>query len=583
MYKNFFVKKTSGTYAETLEAYGLAILLKKVTQELSLAIKVTLIDKDGYYLLTLDKEITQQMLEGLSYFPLIKFLIKDETTLAPKELGQDDYFDYPAQNEIKDGYKEKAQLIEENEKLSSEEKKKAYADLNELQNSEFNEKLDKAFDVYRELKRNPYSAYMSAYENLTMNKENFASIIKSLLEYYITGIEGKITYSLKAKKITSQQLLNPYQGKGLNKPKSNDGGMGNLKSSWITESMKIIGAIEVMTIQFIKVGTDFDLKIYVLDFKVTNIGITGLPLIVDFKRELKTNSSVKLDILNMFRLVTLFIKHDKEYKKKPKQVINGFHTVYQKKLGFNRAVANISFLGTPNFIEYSNKQEARDWITILESQESIIKSIEENGDAIQALQAYRNFLSSTKSSSLDDFHQFYNWYAGYLVRSLANEKYYIKPFRVETLSRFYQNMQTENLDLMQIIENEGFKAVAKAIRKSTVSLQYTPKENRKFEIRYGLSQQLQNKSKSKEDLTTFIGDFISTYNAETARFVEKQQKEVEAKEETYFRANVKVSELNQFYDLVNQYSSRLIGALLTSYGFALEGTERKELSSQENK
>jgi hypothetical protein len=123
-------------------------------------------------------------------------------------------------------------------------------------------------------------------------------------------------------------------------------------------------------------------------------------------------------------------------------------------------------------------------------------------------------------------------------------------------------MDTQELNLTEIIQNEGFQAVAKAIRRSTVSLQYTPKDQRQFEIRYGLAQQLQNKSKSKEDLATFIGEFIGTYNAETARNVEKNGGKS-------FRANVKYEELIEFYSIADKYPARLLGALLSSYGFAL--------------
>ena len=119
--------------------------------------------------------------------------------------------------------------------------------------------------------------------------------------------------------------------------------------------------------------------------------------------------------------------------------------------------------------------------------------------------------------------------------------------------------------ISEIISNEGFQKVAYAIRKSTVTLQYTPKDQRKFEIRYGLAQNLQNKSKSASDLAEFIGEFIATFNAETARYAEKTG--------TVLRANIRDNELNQFYELLDKYPSKVIGALLASYGFALTKNE----------
>lgn len=122
-------------------------------------------------------------------------------------------------------------------------------------------------------------------------------------------------------------------------------------------------------------------------------------------------------------------------------------------------------------------------------------------------------------------------------------------------------MDNNDLKLSEIISNDGFQAIAKAIRKSTVSLQYAPKDARKYEVRYGVAQNLQTKSRSKEDLAEFVGDFIGTYNSETARKAEKEGKS--------FRANVREDELLAFYGLLDEHPSKLIGALLASYGFAL--------------
>jgi hypothetical protein len=350
--------------------------------------------------------------------------------------------------------------------------------------------------------------------------------------------------------------------------------MGNLKSSWISETMKISGGLSMMSVQYVKVGSGYDLKIYVPEFKEIQLS-KGKELIKEFKRYLKSASPIKLDILNILDLIINFIEYTPEYNKgKVKNTIQGFHSVYQKDLGQNKAVANIAFINTPDFIAYSNKQEGREWKDILKSQRNIISGIEELGDSIQGLQHYRNFIGSTGQTAFEYFSDFSYWYAGYLMQALDNEKYYVKPFQIETINKFFNNMNTKELNLTEIIENEGFKAVASAIRKSTVTLQYTPKENRKFDIRYGLAQQLQNKSKSKENLATFIGEFIGTYNAETARNAEKNGGKS-------FRSNVKDEELIQFYSLLDNNPSRLVGALLSSYGFALNKKDAPKVEAPE--
>ncbi len=567
MYKEFFIHKQSGTYAENLEAFGVAILVNEILQRLEVSgRKIVIEDKGLYYLVTPNKEITAEMLGNLSYFQVVKFLINKSETPIPKGIAKTDCFDYPAQKAEQDWYKAEYDRIEKNKDLNAEKKKVAKQDLAKQKLSEFGKKIDAEFDVYRELIKNPYTSFTKLYENFYQNQDDFSELLKGVLDYYAGFKAKKSKIKLVDEKPTSQQLFNPNQGKGLNKSKANNASMGNLNSYWITETMKISGALKMMSVQYVKVGSGYDLKIYVPEFK--NIQLSeGLRLITEFKRYLKSVSPVKLDILNIIDLVIKFIELTPEYNKgKVKNTIQGFHSVYQKDLGQNKAVANIAFINTPDFIEYTDKQEGRDWIEILRNQRAIITSIEELGDSIQGLQYYRNFLGSTGQTALEYFSNFNYWYAGYLMQALDKEKYYVKPFQIETLNKFYNNMNTKELNLTEIIENEGFRAVASAIRKSTVTLQYTPKENRKFDIRYGLAQQLQNKSKSKEDLATFIGEFIGIYNAETGRNAEKNGGKAS-------RANVKDEELIQFYALLDKTPPRLVGALLASYGFALNKKE----------
>jgi hypothetical protein len=289
---------------------------------------------------------------------------------------------------------------------------------------------------------------------------------------------------------------------------------------------------------------------------------------------LKGNTPIKIDVLNILLLTQKVLEHSEHvgHGISIDSVIKGLHSVYQKDLGQNKAVVNIGFIRTPNFIVIGNRDENLDWIEILSEQRNIIGSIDENiGSAILGLNFYRNFISG---SDIKSFLYFSFWYATYLSSQLAKNKY-ARAFSIETLNKFYYNM-AQNVDLMEIINNSGFQAIARAIRKSTVTLQYTPKDARRYDIRYGLAQVLQTKSKSKEDLAEFVGEFISTYNSETARYAEKNGKSL--------RSNVRENELMDFYSLMEKYSSKsaLIGALLASYGFALPAKEQLQEEEKEN-
>lgn len=569
MAKAFYIRKQSGTYAETLEAFGVANLLDEIFARSSIkGVQITLKDLEHSYLVETNKEVTDDLINNLTYFQIIKFIKQKANQNIPN--GINDYFDYPKQKTIQDEYKERYKQVEKIK--SEEEKKKERKRITEEKLSEFGERIDAEFDVFREIKGNPYPSFSKLFDNFHLNQDNFKELVSTIIKYYESRKLLKPKIKLIDEKPTAQQLYNPNQGKGLNKGKANNVSMRNLSSHWIAETMKISGALSFMICQYVKAGSGYDLKIYAPEFNEISLR-DAKELTKEFKRYLKSVSPVKLDIINSLSFTTQFIRRTPQYTGKPRKTIKGFHSVYQKDLGQNKAVANIAFIATPDFVTYSTIEEGSEWIEILEHQKALISNIEEHGDAMKGLLTYRNFLGAVGNASLNYFNDFSFWYATYLMQKLTKGNRFVRTFKIEDLNKFYNNMASNDSKLTEIIQDEGFLAVAQAIRKSTVSLQYTPKDQRKFEIRYGLAQQLQNKSKSKEDLTTFIGEFVGIYNAETARNAEKNGGKA-------FRANIKDSELLQFYTLLDKNSPRLIGALLASFGFALTKKETPKDESE---
>ena len=570
--KEFKIYKSSGTYSETIEAYGVANLLNEIfIRNNTVSSTITIEDNDLFYSIKVNKPITSGMISKLTYFPIVKFIKNNDKTEVPE--GISDYFNYPAQKKIVDDYKQKYNSINNNTKLNQEQKRHAREELTKKRLSEFGDIVNPEFDVFREIIGNPYASFMKLFDNFYQNQDNFQILIKEILAKYSQCEKIERDFRLVDENPTAQQLYNPNQGKGLNKAKANNASMGNLNSNWISETMKISGALSMMTCQYVNVGSTYDLKIYVPEFNQITLS-KARAIFFEFKKYLKSSTPIKLDILNSLNLSINFIQQTPEYNRgKIKNTVRGFHSVYQKNLGQNKAVANISFINTPDFINYTTREQGKDWIDILEDQKKIISGIKELGDSIQGLQAYRDFLGSIGKSALENFNKFSYWYSSYLTQSLSKEKSYVKPFNVkpfnvETLNKFYINMNTTELNLKEIIENEGFKAVAKAIRNSTIRLQIKSKfqeTHKKFQIRYGFAQQLANKSKSKIDFVQFISEFLGKYDAETASHKEKNPNVI-------YRSNVREEEKDLFYNLVEKYSNSIsvIGALLSSYGFALE-------------
>jgi len=573
----FKIKKQSGTYAELLEAYGFANLLSQIFDSINCSDSEIIISDQGlYYEVTTNTQITDDLLEKLNYFPLFKYVkqkIDSDVSMYPA------YFDYPVQEKWK---KERQTLLnqvykEYNGKEKKEQREKRIENIKSIFESQ--KRIDSSLDVYRQIiTSNNFPSFDKLYQNFHKNKNLFCLFIHEIIYSYGTGnytnkgfekIANEISFT---KKVTATQLYNPSQGKGLNKLKANGLNGKNFDSSWISESLKVSGALSDMVCQLVKVGSSYDLKIFVPEYRQVKHRFKSI-LVPKFKKYLKGNTPIEIDILNILLLTQLVIENSGLVgrRQKVKNIVSGLHSVYQKDLGQNKAVVNIGFIQVPNFIEFGDKEENQLWIDILKEQRRLIGIIGRgNGKITSGLMLYRNFISG---SDIYSFFNFSYWYAIYLSSQLSNKKYALA-FSIETLNKFYKSMDTKELQLSEIISNDGFIAVANAIRKSTVILQYTPKESRKYNVRYGVAQNLQNKSKSKEDLAEFIGEFIALYNSETARQAEKDGKAL--------RANVRENELHSFYSLLDSAkSAKLIGALLASYGFALP---KKEVSKiEENK
>lgn len=554
----YTIHKKTGTYSELLETYGLANLLHKIFDAVNLPdTEIVITDREYCFEVSTNVDITDEMLtKKLKYFPPFKYIKQKQDSDVSK---CPDYYDYPTQSTWK---KEQQGLLNAAYKKEKEERIREIERINRIYETE--KPRDIEYDVYSQIAEdsNNFPSFDKLYRNFHNNQEIFCDIIKEILSYYQNKSHNTASLTFKkyiTEKVTALQIFNPTQGKGLNSKKANDVKGVNFASRWITETMKISGALSDMVCQLVKVGArSFDLKIFVPEYKQLNFA-KKFVLIPKLKKYAKGNTPIKIDVLYILLLTKLLIENT-EYsgrRRKIKDIVSGLHSVYQKSLGRKRAVVNIGFIQIPNFIEIGSKEDVQEWTEFLDNQMIIIGGMKEERDATPGLMMYRNFISG---SSIDEFFKFSYWYAEYLMSQLSKQNK-PKTFTINTLNKLYISMDKQEINLKSIIENDGFKAVAEAIRKSTVSLQYTSKERRKYEIRYGVAQALQTKSKTKADLAEYIGDFISLYNAETSRKAEKDNRA--------FRKNVREDKLSLFYELLDYYPSKLVGALLASYGFAL--------------
>ncbi len=129
----------------------------------------------------------------------------------------------------------------------------------------------------------------------------------------------------------------------------------------------------------------------------------------------------------------------------------------------------------------------------------------------------------------------------------------------------------DKLKLAPILQNEGFRAIATAIRRATVNAQYQAAREGgyPFEVRYGLGQQLLRAAAYPEEFIAALSEFLQSYNAENARIAERIAKGSLANIPRNRRASVQTEHIQAIVSLVDEYSSsELICKMLVAYGYA---------------
>jgi hypothetical protein len=218
----------------------------------------------------------------------------------------------------------------------------------------------------------------------------------------------------------------------------------------------------------------------------------------------------------------------------------------------------VSFLGISIYIE------------LLDELENLIGQFDEShSDAFTLLQHLRDFVSC---DDLSAFFRFSNAFAGYYMgrREQGQYAYPLYTYFIERLV-----MSTEKR-LALILESEGFQNIAYAIRQSTVTAQYRKKQgDRKYDVRYGLGQELTRKARYPETFIAALSDFLHKFNAENAQVMETRPGP--------YRRGVKTSDIDEIVWLIDQYGSETVANLLIAYGYARVPREDDEIETQATK
>jgi hypothetical protein len=401
--------------------------------------------------------------------------------------------------------------------------------------------------------------------------------------------------------MTALQIVNPTTGKGANATKGNRLNAGGLDSFWLLELLKFKGFMIGAAPYSLKGGDDR--KTYVI--LPMTVELQTLSRMMDQFREICWSSTaVKQDIMAALRLTQVLLHHRREeltsqqeqkrWKRPPIiSIAQGFDITSYKDMGSAYATMNVATINIPTwFPNLSILDEVEEADLLLTEHIRLIRRIEgyqgkEGSEEVDLLRAYRDFLSG---HDLQPFWKFTTLYSSYLLSQREREKEskrWLPQLTTKGLDTLIMNHQQNSHNLKAILDTPGFQNIASAIRSATVLAQFrknqreNPEEAR-YEIRYGLGQELMRKARYRNEFMTALSEFLFLYNAETAREEEKIATRLghsttrEERRRFKLRFPVSTQDIQQIGDLLDTYPVELIASMLVAYGYARQEALKQE-------
>jgi len=537
---NLYIPKTTGTYADTLEAIGTASLIEEIS-----GCRTFIKDIGQTFEIISEKDIP-----SYNWSPPSPgfFYIWEKSKEKKKPYGQQ-VIDYEAEKQIAEGLKKYRQAHgKKREKL-----------LGAIQD----QGLEAPPEPHREYRmasilssmRKGWNADRQLYHWLTEHPKEAMKWVQSRLSN-VNLIDSPI-------ELSNSQFFNPISGKGVHSSKTIARSPSSISDEIVdsfSEWMKFRGAYRALLPY--RSGDDF--KFFVIE--PVDIGPTDLSRLRDQMIALNLWGGIRLDIEANLRLAELLIRHSDVMggsiglrRKRPNQIIKGLYQAYFKSLGTAAALMNNAFLPLPSWFVVETEEDANAYLVVISEQigsyeggqrkQGCLGSLDENrsGD-VPILQQYRKWLTTGELMDLLDFHARFAVHA--VERRGHNE--WVKEFSTENLDILLKR----GYEMKEIVENPGFLSVARAIRNSTIYA--LGLKNR--DVHFGLAQKWKQKIKGgNAEFIAALAEFVQQYNWESEGIKEKTKKGVHV---------VKQEELDSLLDLISQHGAELVGMLLLAYGYA---------------
>lgn len=592
--RTYQIEKTSETSADTLLAAGFARWLGQLNKECrGEQGDIELRDAGSYYEIKTSIELSPEELASMRPFVALEPVVTSNTQKKEEKAGREHLpgFDYEAAKARREEYQERVKKLDAKERRPERLARRDDLDPPDRRLSHYG--------AIQQMKTGgSFNELISLWWDLGAWQGRYAWVILdffSALPNDYAGAEQALKKLTKERHekpdvaVTSLQLLNPTTGKGANYAKASKLSIGNQDSLWPVELLKACGFFLVAA-PFVIQG-EKDRKHYIL--QPGHIRLKRLEdLMNTFRRVCWSSTAVKLDILASLRFAQTFVWHrldmfrkeaaeeDEFFGKELADLAHGFEVVSYKDMGSAYAMMNLATVNVPSWLSLASLEEAEKAEALLDEHLRIIQSIrsgrpnnEEGAEEYALLRAYRDFLSD---HDLVPFWTFTTAYSSYLI-SKREHGTKMPQFSIEGLEELIAMSKQTNYSA--IVQNEGFKRIAYAIRQSTVIAQFKRSQlkDRTYDVRYGLGQELMRDVSIPDKFIAALSIFLQQYSAETAREEEKEANRLgrtlttQDRRAKSLRGPVGTDDIVALMSLIDEYGATTVCSLLVAYGYAREG------------
>jgi len=527
------IEKKTGTYAETLEAIGVASALREVGFT-----GVTITDEGSRFRIhsTIELAPEQWRTSVSSGYPYIW-----EKDKEPRKPAISYLLDYVDEREKRDAARKAGRNARE--ALQAQDVEGLPEVRPEINTATILASMRKGWNFDRDLAK-----WVEAHPREAVNWIRFG-----------LGLSDAPPDEVPA--VSNTQILNPISGKGVSAGKTEIRSAGSIPAQLInpfSEWMKLRGLWDAMLLY----RSDEDFKFFVIE--PAEMPADQIHEVRSELEKLNLWGGVRLDIQAALHCARLLILRSDAMQgasgmirllgRRPRTVIAGLRQAYFKSLGTAAALMNDAFLPLPGWFVIKSGADASAYLSIIEEvigTGGCLKSLQEkNSDDGFVLQQYREWLLTGELSDLLEFHCSF---VLHLMQRLSR-KDWARPFGTDNLSTLLTKTYEEEFHVTEIIEDHGFQSVARALRNATIYALTLPNSNR--EVRFGIAQKWKQKMKAGDEaLATAIAEFVQDYNWETAHRLKGKGH------------LVTTGELDSLMRLIPG-RAELVGALLLAYGYA---------------